>query len=224
MLLGAEFATGAVYLAGYGVECALKALILSLTPASRIEAILATFRGNKAHDYNQLKSWYRRKGERRRPKRSIEPSRSSRIGRPDFGILPAPGIWKTRWGSCERRRRLCDGLMGGSEMSVEIRGKSDKTLEAIAAALEDYARAREEARITIYRYGPYSIRVRIIDPHFDGMKRVERNDLVWDHLSRLSEDDQADINQLVLITPGEVEKSLGNLEFENPIATDWAEV
>lgn len=62
VLLGAEFATGAVYLAGYGVECALKALILSLTPASRIEAVLGMFRGNKAHDYNQLKSWYRQKG------------------------------------------------------------------------------------------------------------------------------------------------------------------
>lgn len=109
-------------------------------------------------------------------------------------------------------------------MSVEIRGESDKTLKAIAAALEDYARARKKAKITIYRYGPYSIRVRIIDPDFTGMKRVDRNDLAWDYLARLSEDDQADINQLVLITPEEAEKSLGNLEFENPVATDWAEV
>ena len=91
MLLGAEFATGAVYLAGYGVECALKALILSLTPASRIEAILATFRGNKAHDYNQLKSWYRRKGGAPAPE---EINRAFTLVQDwTTGLRYSPGAW-----------------------------------------------------------------------------------------------------------------------------------
>jgi HEPN domain-containing protein len=42
--------TAAVYLAGYAVECALKALLLSVTPPSRRAAVLHTFRGRHGHD------------------------------------------------------------------------------------------------------------------------------------------------------------------------------
>ena len=44
--------TGAVYLAGYSVECILKALIFSVVPLVQIEAVLGSFRGVRAHDYN----------------------------------------------------------------------------------------------------------------------------------------------------------------------------
>jgi len=59
--------------------------------------------------------------------------------------------------------------------------------------------------------------VRIVDSEFQGMSKKERNDLVWDYLDTLSEDAQADISMLVLLAPTEVEKSMGNLEFENPV-------
>ena len=62
ILLEAAFTTGAVYLAGYGVECVLKSLILSLTPNSQTTAALDLFRGAKAHDYDRLKNWYRQRG------------------------------------------------------------------------------------------------------------------------------------------------------------------
>jgi len=63
-LLANQYTTAAVYLAGYAVECALKALILSSEPASRHEETLLTFRGSKAHDFN----WLRRQlGRRRTP-------------------------------------------------------------------------------------------------------------------------------------------------------------
>src|SRR2546427_108452 len=63
-LLANQYTTAAVYLAGYAVECALKALILSSEPASRHEETLLTFRGAKAHDFN----WLRRQlGRRRMP-------------------------------------------------------------------------------------------------------------------------------------------------------------
>jgi hypothetical protein len=47
--------TGAVYLAGYGVECMLKALILSAVPRKKRQAALAEFTGRKAHDFEWLK-------------------------------------------------------------------------------------------------------------------------------------------------------------------------
>ncbi len=59
--------------------------------------------------------------------------------------------------------------------------------------------------------------MRIIDPAFRGMSKKQRNDLVWDYLDTLSEDAQADISMLVLLAPTEVEKSMGNLEFEDPV-------
>jgi hypothetical protein len=109
-------------------------------------------------------------------------------------------------------------------MTVEIRGATDQVLSAIASVLEIYERDHETAKATVYRYGPYSIRIRIIDPLFRDMGRAGRNDYVWDYLGRLSEEEQADINMLLLLAPDEVEKSFGNMEFEDPIPSIWAEV
>ncbi len=57
-LLEAERTTGAVYLAGYCVECMLKALVLSRTPAGRRGEMLATLRGARGHDFDWLKARY----------------------------------------------------------------------------------------------------------------------------------------------------------------------
>jgi len=57
-LLEGERTTGAIYLAGYCIECMLKALILSqLAEAKRLE-MLSSFHGSKAHDYDWLKARY----------------------------------------------------------------------------------------------------------------------------------------------------------------------
>jgi HEPN domain-containing protein len=57
-LLEARRTTGAVYLAGYGVECILKVLILSRTAPAKKAGRLASFRGARAHDYEWLKERY----------------------------------------------------------------------------------------------------------------------------------------------------------------------
>ena len=46
-LLDAKRSTGAIYLAGYGVECMLKALILATLPAKKRAAMLDSFRARK---------------------------------------------------------------------------------------------------------------------------------------------------------------------------------
>ena len=61
-LLEAERTTGAVYLAGYSVECMLKALVLSVAPAGERDEVLASFRGARAHDYDWLKARYFERG------------------------------------------------------------------------------------------------------------------------------------------------------------------
>ena len=50
--------TGAIYLAGYGVECLLKALVLSVTPASSRDEVVSSFRGSRAHNFDWLRARY----------------------------------------------------------------------------------------------------------------------------------------------------------------------
>lgn len=102
-------------------------------------------------------------------------------------------------------------------MTVEIRGSSDETLEAIASALEAYQADHPDARITMYRQGPYSIHVRLIDPGFESMSRGTRIRLAWSYLARLTEEQQADVNTFLLRTPEEIQDSIANDEFEDSI-------
>jgi len=57
-LLSGRRTTGAIYLAGYAVECILKAMVLAIVPARKQPAMIALFRGSKAHDYDWLKAKY----------------------------------------------------------------------------------------------------------------------------------------------------------------------
>ena len=67
LLLEMERTTAAVYLAGYSVECMLKALILSVVPQAQEEELLGMFRGARAHDYEWLLHLYAEKGGARMP-------------------------------------------------------------------------------------------------------------------------------------------------------------
>jgi hypothetical protein len=71
-----------------------------------------------------------------------------------------------------------------------------------------------------YRYNSASIRVRVIDPRFEGLEFEERDALVEPLLKQLPEEIQADIMNLLTLAPSETKKfsrkSLLNLEFEEP--------
>lgn len=64
----ADYTTGAVYLAGYGIECILKALVLMAVPAGARPDTLKSFRGTKAHEYEWLRSVYLTNGGPRFPR------------------------------------------------------------------------------------------------------------------------------------------------------------
>lgn len=51
-----------VYLAGYAVECYLKALLLSSMPAAQRTNTVRSFRGVRAHDFEMLRRHYLRAG------------------------------------------------------------------------------------------------------------------------------------------------------------------
>lgn len=101
-------------------------------------------------------------------------------------------------------------------MPINRPEKSDAVIESIITGLERYAYDHPEAVIDLYRYNPAAIRVRIIDPVFQGKPRHVRHQYVWKYLEQLSDDDVGDISLFVLITPEEQPRSPGNLEFEYP--------
>jgi hypothetical protein len=68
VLFKADYTTGAVYLAGYGIECILKSLVLMAVPAATRPDMLKSFRGSKAHEYEWLRSIYLVHGGARFPR------------------------------------------------------------------------------------------------------------------------------------------------------------
>jgi len=56
-----SFTTAGVYLAGYAVECSLKAVLLSCTPKRQHADVKRSFRTKTAHDYDWLRRQLLRK-------------------------------------------------------------------------------------------------------------------------------------------------------------------
>lgn len=74
-----------------------------------------------------------------------------------------------------------------------------------------------------YRYNSASIRVRVIDPQFEGMSREKRDTMVEQYLDRLPPETQRDIVTLFTFAPSELERAptklreyLLNTEFDDP--------
>ena len=102
-------------------------------------------------------------------------------------------------------------------MSITIaRGKTDEVLESIRGAMNEYQRNHPSAEISLYRQNGVSVRIRVIDPEFQGVVKSARHTMVWDCLEKLPEEVQSDISMLVVLAPKELHSSISNLEFEDP--------
>jgi hypothetical protein len=104
-------------------------------------------------------------------------------------------------------------------MAITIRDDSEDILVSVQGALIDYERQHPHAQIDLYRQNSISIRIRVIDPWFAGLRKSDCHALVWKHLEKLPDDIQGDISMVVLLTPDEVKGSIANLEFEQPSAS-----
>jgi hypothetical protein len=62
VLFDAGYYIGTVYLAGYAVECAFKALILNATPKNQHQTVEGEFRGQRAHSFEWLRLRYSQTG------------------------------------------------------------------------------------------------------------------------------------------------------------------
>ena len=93
----------------------------------------------------------------------------------------------------------------------------DKDLRRVRGVLDEYAAAHRAARVDVQRQNSVSIRIRVVDPDFEGMDRVQRDDALWKLLEPLPEDVQSQITMLLLLTPKEAKTSWAYLEFENPV-------
>jgi stress-induced morphogen len=103
---------------------------------------------------------------------------------------------------------------------VEPRWEAKRTDET--RMVENLLRS-EFAVVDAYRHNSASIRVRVIDPRFEGKSIEERDDMVDTLLRQMPEETQADIIMLVTLAPTETktsfQKSLANQVFEDPSPT-----
>jgi hypothetical protein len=93
----------------------------------------------------------------------------------------------------------------------------DPQVQQILDVLAEYERLHSQAQIEGRRHSPVSIRLRIIDPDFQGKDRLEREPELWTLLQRLPEDVFVNITMLLLLTPEEAAKSFASQEFEHPV-------
>jgi len=100
---------------------------------------------------------------------------------------------------------------------IDSNNGGDTQVQQICKALSQYKRDHPNAQIEVRRQNSVSIRIRIVDPDFAGLDRVDREPAVWGVLKTLPEDIFTDITMLLLLSPNETQRSLANQEFEDPI-------
>jgi len=93
----------------------------------------------------------------------------------------------------------------------------DRQVQQILDILAAYERTHPQAQIEGRRHNPVSIRLRIIDPDFQILDRIEREPEIWQLLRKLPEEVFVNITMLLLLTPEEAEHSLASQEFDHPI-------
>lgn len=74
-----------------------------------------------------------------------------------------------------------------------------------------------------YRFNSASIRIRVIDPRFEGRSRAERDGMVEPYLDQLPPETKRDILMLITVAPSDLERPpstfkqfMINAEFEHP--------
>src|SRR4051812_37939693 len=102
-------------------------------------------------------------------------------------------------------------------MSVNIFGVTDHVLDEVINVLRAYETQHPHAEIEGYREDSASIRIRIVDPDFKGISRIDRHNKIWDILDHLSEETLNHLSILVLVTPEEKPKSIASLDFDDPV-------
>ena len=103
-------------------------------------------------------------------------------------------------------------------MSVKARAsRQDPKLKQIVEVLKTYATRHPNADIEAYRFNSVSVRIRIVDPAFEGKSRSDREEEIWTLLDQLPDEVASEISLLLLFTPKEAKESFASEEFDDPI-------
>ncbi len=94
---------------------------------------------------------------------------------------------------------------------------ADPQIQEIRDSLGPYADAHSNAEIDVRRRNSVSLRIRIIDPDFASIDRVDRETPIWRLLEELPDSVLSNITMLLLLTPEEAPDSFANREFEDPL-------
>lgn len=92
----------------------------------------------------------------------------------------------------------------------------DSQVQEVCEVLAEYKDTHPHAQIECRRQNAVAIHIRIIDPDFLGMDRVEREPEVWKLLEKLPKETIANIAVLLLLTPDETKDSFASYDFDHP--------
>ena len=98
----------------------------------------------------------------------------------------------------------------------------DQPVPLLQEKLLQYENEHPDSFTEYYRYNSASIRIRIVDPIFDGLSEDEREDIAYAYIDQLPDSIANDITLLLLFTPYEIANpettifGLANLEFDDP--------
>ena len=102
-------------------------------------------------------------------------------------------------------------------MATIIKGKHDKAVSALQDALDKYEDKHPGADASLYRQNCASIRLRVIDPRFDGMTKSRRHAYVWEFLAKqVPKDTLSEVSLVLAVTREELGSSFANFEFDHP--------
>ena len=96
--------------------------------------------------------------------------------------------------------------------------EADLDRERIIKVLQPYLKEHPRAQLAVHRQNNAILKVRIIDPDFQEMDRVQREDVIWKYFDSLPEDTMNQIMIVLLITPKETKRSMANMDFEDSLA------
>ena len=102
----------------------------------------------------------------------------------------------------------------------ELKVLFDNQVQTILYILQPYKDKHPNGQITISEVNVLSIRIRVIDPDFEHMTVLEREDEIWPLLKKLHDEIYLNLSMVLLLSPKEAETSWANFEFENPIMDD----
>jgi hypothetical protein len=212
-LLENNYTLDATYLAGYAIECTLKALILESTSFDEREGMLARITsGRQMHKPETLGAILKD------------------LGHP-IPLRIVRRLRRSDWCGAKRYRRN-PRFLEDRESSRRLGGRTvimNQSTTPRWQAMQDKETDKVEEvlrkvfpRTDAYRFNSASTRVRVIDERFEDKSTEERDAMVEPILRKLPRSTQADIMNLLTLTPAEAvskdsfKKFLANLEFEDP--------